>query len=94
MENIIFQGVIKKVTEPEPFTFSDGTTHTGRTLVVETEEQFPQSAAISLIDQNAMKDFHVGEKVKCWLDFKANNFISKDGKELWSNRLKAWRIDL
>lgn len=90
MNNLIFEGIIIRIGDERTFTANNGSNHVERTIVVETEEQYPQRAAIRVIDQNAQKDFEIGKRVRCWLTLKANE--SDTGK--WFNDIKAWRIDL
>ena len=90
MENNIFEGVIIAITNPEPFTSTNGSSHIERTIVVETEEMYPQRAAIRVIDSNAQMDFQIGQHVRCYLQFRANQ--GSTGR--WFNDLKAWRITL
>ena len=89
MNELIYEGVITAVTTPEPFNAKDGTTHTEKYIVVQTEERFPQSAAIRVLDKIAMMDFLPGDRVRCHIELRANQGTS--GK--WFNDLRAWRIE-
>ena len=89
MNELIYEGVITAVTNPEPFTAKDGTTHTEKYIVVQTEERFPQSAAIRVLDKIAMMDFLPGDRVRCNIELRASQ--SQTGK--WFNTLKAWKIE-
>ncbi len=89
MNELIYEGVITAVTNPEPFNAKDGTMHTEKFIVVETEERFPQSAAIRLFDKNAMMDFQPGDRVRCHIELHAAQ--GQTGR--WFNTLKAWKIE-
>lgn len=90
MESIIIEGVIKTITPAENFTAKDGTIHTEKNLVVETEERYPQSVAIRVIDKNAMDDYQIGERIRCNVDLRAAQ--GQSGR--WFNTIRAWKIEV
>ena len=89
MENMTYTGVITDITIPQPFSAKDGTTHTEKYIIVQTEERFPQTAALRVVDQNAMREYHIGDRVRCSIEFRASQ--GQTGR--WFNTIKAWKVE-
>ena len=95
MNNFIIEGIVREVSERREFESRDGARHTVRTIVVETEEMYPQTAALHLIDVAEDVLPEIGAHVQCHVTLRAR-FITKEEngktKKIWFTDLKAWRV--
>ena len=88
MNEMIFEGVVVDKTPSVSFTDRNGTMHNECTIMVETEEMYPQRLAIRLLDALCADAPNAGKKVRCYLRCR----VSTGNTGKWFNDIKAWRI--
>ncbi len=89
--NMIFEGEIIDITDIQPFAAKDGSSHIERYLVVKTtDEPYPQRAAVRVIDQNASREYQIGDRVRCYLQLQAAQGLT--GR--WFTTLRAWNVSV
>jgi len=66
-----------------------------RSLIVTTEEQYPQTLAIQFTQDrvNAMDIFAPGDKVKIAINLKGREWTSPSGEVVVMNTIEGWRIE-
>ena len=85
-----FTGQIKHIGEVETFTTKNNVEITSRDIVLETDEQFPRSACITLRNDLAQSfNLNIGQRVRVDVDLYARP--NKEGSRYF-NQLTAWRI--
>ena len=85
-----FTGQIKHIGEVETFTTKNNVEITSRDIVLETDEQFPLSACITLRNDLAQSfNLNIGQRAR--VDFDLYARPNKEGSRYF-NQLTAWRI--
>lgn len=85
-----FTGQIKHIGEVETFTTKNNVEITSRDIVLETDEQFPRSACITLRNELAQSfNLNIGQRAR--VDFDLYARPNKEGSRYF-NQLTAWRI--
>ena len=85
-----FTGQIKHIGEVETFTTKNNVEITSRDIVLETDEQFPRSACITLRNDLAQSfNLNIGQRAR--VDFDLYARPNKEGSSYF-NQLTAWRI--
>lgn len=85
-----FTGIIKHIGQIEQFETKNGTTCLSRDIVLETDEQYPRSACITLRNELAQSfDLNIGQRIR--VDFDLYARANKEGNRFF-NQLTAWRI--
>lgn len=85
-----FTGIIKHIGQIETFTTKNNVEITSRDIVLETDEQFPRSACITLRNDLAQSfDLNIGQRIR--VDFDLYARANKEGNRFF-NQLTAWRI--
>ena len=85
-----FTGQIKHIGEVETFTTKNNVEITSRDIVLETDEQFPRSACITLRNDLAQSfNLNIGQRAR--VDFDLYARPNKEGSRYF-NQLTAWRI--
>ena len=85
-----FTGQIKHIGQVEQFDTKDSRHLLSRDIVIETDEQYPRSACITLRNDLAQSfDLNIGQRVRVDFDLKARP--NKEGNRYF-NQLTAWRI--
>ena len=66
-----------------------------RTVIVTTEEQYPQTLAIQFTQDrvNAMDIFAPGDKVKIAINLKGREWTSQSGEVSVFNTIEGWKIE-
>ena len=66
-----------------------------RTVVVTTEEQYPQTLAIQFTQErvNAMDIFNPGDKVKIAINLKGREWTNQAGEVSVFNTIEGWKIE-
>ena len=86
---ITFEGVIKFIG-PEQTVGQKGLQKISFILEENVDKEFKSSIAVDVLGEKVglIKDFKVGDVVKAFLNFKANEY---EGKRF--NRVSAWKIE-
>ena len=85
-----FTGQIKHIGQIEQFDTKDGRQVFSRDIVLETDEQYPRSACITLRNDLAQSfNLNIGQRVR--VDFDIYARPNKEGNRNF-NQLTAWRI--
>ncbi len=85
-----FTGQIKHIGQVEQFDTKDGRHVLSRDVVLETDEQFPRSASVTLRNDLAQSfNLNIGQRVR--VDFDLYARPNKEGNRYF-NQLTAWRI--
>ena len=85
-----FTGQIKHIGEVEQFDTKDGRHVLSRDIVLETDEQYPRSACITLRNDLAQSfNLNIGQRAR--VDFDLYARPNKEGSRYF-NQLTAWRI--
>ena len=85
-----FTGQIKHIGGVETFTSKNNVEITSRDIVLETDEQFPRSACITLRNDLAQSfNLNIGQRAR--VDFDLYARPNKEGSRYF-NQLTAWRI--
>ena len=82
-----------KVIEPTQEVGSNG--FKKRSIVVTTEEQYPQFISISFIQDKCdlVDNYQVGEQVKVSINLRGREWISPQGEAKYFNDIQGWRIE-
>lgn len=66
-----------------------------RSLIVTTEEQYPQTLAIQFTQErvNAMDIFNPGDKVKIAINLKGREWTNQAGEVSVFNTIEGWKIE-
>lgn len=85
-----FTGLIKHIGQVEQFNTKDGRHVLSRDIVLETDEQFPRSACVTLRNDLAQSfNLNIGQRVR--VDFDLYARANKEGNRYF-NQLTAWRV--
>lgn len=85
-----FTGQIKHIGEVETFTTKNNVEITSRDIVLETDEQYPRSACVTLRNDLAQSfNLNIGQRVR--VDFDLYARPNKEGNRYF-NQLTAWRV--
>ena len=85
-----FEGRVTFVGDLKSYQGRDGSDHVERTVVVETDDRYPESAAFRLRDNLAKSYFAAGMAVSVSFELRAQQ--GKSG--LYFNELNAWNINI
>lgn len=88
MNDFIFEGILREMTPVNSFVLRDGTEHSERLLVAETEEAYSQKLAIKVYDDRCNIAFETGSKYRFHL-----RFSCKSGEKGLFNSVVAWKIE-
>ena len=85
-----FTGLIKHIGEVETFTTKNNMEIASRDIVIETDEQYPRSACITLRNDLAQSfNLNIGQRIR--VDFDLYARANKEGNRYF-NQLTAWRV--
>ena len=85
-----FTGFIKHIGTPEQFHTKEGKLMTTRDIVLETDEQYPRSACVTIRNDLAQSfNLNIGQRAHVSFDLYARP--NKEGTRYF-NQLTAWRI--
>lgn len=85
-----FTGIIKHIGQTEQFTANDGRVFHTRDIVLETDEQYPRSACVTLRNDLAQSfNLNIGQRAHVSFDIYARP--NKEGNRFF-NQLTAWRV--
>lgn len=85
-----FTGFIKHIGEAEQFHTKEGKLMTTRDIVLETDEQYPRSACVTLRNDLAQSfNLNIGQRANVSFDLYARP--NKEGTRYF-NQLTAWRV--
>ena len=85
-----FTGSIKHIGAPEQFSTKEGKLMTTRDIVLETDEQYPRSACVTLRNDLAQSfNLNIGQRVHVSFDIYARP--NREGTRYF-NQLTAWHI--
>ena len=85
-----FTGFIKHIGDAEQFHTKEGKLMTTRDIVLETDEQYPRSACVTLRNDLAQSfNLNIGQRANVSFDLYARP--NKEGTRYF-NQLTAWRI--
>lgn len=84
-------GSIRKIEETKQIT----DTFKKRSLILTTEEQYPQHLNIEFVqDKTALLDaYNEGDKVKISINLRGREWTSPQGEVKYFNSINGWRID-
>ena len=84
-----FEGVIKFIG-PEQAVGQNNVPKITFVLEENVDREFKSSVAIDILGERTalIKQFKVGDTVKAYLNFRANEFETK-----WFNRISAWKLE-
>ena len=83
-----FKGIIKDRTDIQTIVTKDNRQIQKITMMVESEERYPQTLAFDVIGDDVQKDLPVlGDRVEVDLNVRATKFNGR-----WYNSIRAWRI--
>lgn len=71
------------------------TTFKKRELVIETDEQYPQSIMIEFVQDKAdlLNGYSVGDEVKVSINLGGREWVNPQGETKYFNSIKGWRIE-
>ena len=86
------QGKIKMVGQTQTFG-SNG--FRKREVVVNTEEQYPQSIMIEFVQDKCdlLNSYQVGQDVKISINLRGREWINPQGETKYFNSIQGWRIE-
>ena len=85
-----FKGIIKHIGELESFTSKNNVEISTRDIVLETDEQYPRSACVTLRNDLAQSfNLNIGQRAHVSFDIYARP--NREGTRYF-NQLTAWRI--
>lgn len=85
-----FTGFIKHIGDAEQFHTKEGKLMTTRDIVLETDEQYPRSACVTLRNDLALSfNLNIGQRANVSFDLYARP--NKEGTRFF-NQLTAWRV--
>ena len=85
-----FSGFIKHIGDAEQFHTKEGKLMTTRDIVLETDEQYPRSACVTLRNDLAQSfNLNIGQRANVSFDLYARP--NREGTRYF-NQLTAWRI--
>lgn len=85
-----FTGFIKHIGDAEQFHTKEGKLMTTRDIVLETDEQYPRSACVTLRNDLAQSfNLNIGQRANVSFDLYARP--NKEGTRYF-NQLTAWRV--
>lgn len=85
-----FTGFIKHIGKAEQFHTKEGKLMTTRDIVLETDEQYPRSACVTLRNDLALSfNLNIGQRANVSFDLYARP--NKEGTRYF-NQLTAWRV--
>lgn len=85
-----FTGFIKHIGDAEQFHTKEGKLMTTRDIVLETDEQYPRSACVTLRNDLAQSfNLNIGQRANVSFDLYARP--NKEGTRFF-NQLTAWRV--
>lgn len=90
MNEIVFEGKIEEMTPVRNYNDRNGQQHASREILVATDEMYPQRVLVELQEGNATLPLSVGQKVRCYLNFRTSRSATS---ERIFNNIRAWKID-
>jgi uncharacterized protein Veg len=86
------QGKIKMVGQTQTFG-SNG--FRKREVVVNTEEQYPQSIMIEFVQDKCdlLNSYQVGQDVKISINLRGREWVNPQGETKYFNSIQGWRIE-
>lgn len=89
MENIVLEGKVVQLLEPQEGTSTRGAWKK-QDFVIETEENYPKKICITGFQDIAQKvaELNAGEQVKVSVNIESREYNSR-----WYTDVKAWRIE-
>ena len=90
MDNMNITGKIKVIGETQVFT-----NFKKRDLVLVTNEKYPQSVLVEMIQANcdALDRFKQGDEVKVLINIKGREWTSPQGETKYFTSIQGWKID-
>ncbi|WGH25607.1 MAG: DUF3127 domain-containing protein [Candidatus Shikimatogenerans bostrichidophilus] len=84
-------GRIKKILKIQEFRNN----FKKRSLILITEEQYPQNIIIDFIQDKIelLNYVKINDKVKIYINIKGREWINKDGSVKYFNTIQAWKIE-
>lgn len=63
-------------------------------FVIETHEQYPRKCCFEVFGEDRLQQFNitVGEELIVSFDIDAREWQGNDGRQRWTNQLRAWRV--
>ena len=71
-----------------------GSTWKVQEFVIETHEQYPRKCCFEVFGEDRLQQFNiqVGEELIVSFDIDAREWTGNDGRQRWTNQLRAWRV--
>lgn len=87
------KGKIKSIGETATFGQSG---FRKRTMVVTTEEQYPQFIELEFIQDKVelLDKFQVGQTIKAFVNLRGREWINPEGEAKYFNTIQGWKIEL
>ena len=84
-------GKVKVIGKVETF----GTDFTKRSLVITTDEQYPQDLNLEFVKDKCdlLNAYKVGDDVKVGVNLRGREWINPEGVAKYFNSIQGWRID-
>lgn len=84
-------GRVKKLLETQ--TFNSG--FTKRELILQTQEQYPQTISIEFLQDNVnlLNDLREGDEVKVAINLRGREWVNPEGVTKYFNSIVGWRIE-
>ena len=84
-------GTIKIIGETQTFG-SNG--FRKRELVIETNEQYPQSILIEFVQDkcDVLNSYKIGQSVKIGINLRGREWVNPEGETKYFNSIQGWRI--
>jgi translation initiation factor IF-3 len=83
-------GIIKKVQGIE-----EKGTFKSRSVVVTTEEQYPQHISVQFVQDKCslLDSFTEGQKVKVAINLRGREWVNPQGESVYFNTIQGWKIE-
>lgn len=83
-------GIIKKVQATE-----EKGTFKSRSVVVTTEEQYPQHISVQFVQDKCglLDSFTEGQKVKVAINLRGREWVNPQGESVYFNTIQGWKIE-
>ena len=88
VNNLIFDGVVREKTPTRMYLDEAGRRHQECTILVETDDEYPQQLAVRLADEEEPNAPELGEAVRCYLYLRAHKAVNG----IWYNEIIAYGI--
>ena len=92
MDKLQVTGKVKRV---EAVKITGATDFKTRDIIIETDQQYPQTLAIQFTQANVtiLDNYAPGEKVRIDINLKGRDWTNPEGKTTCFNTIEGWKIE-